>query len=84
MENKTDFYTVFRRNLRRLRGIRAISANAMSKELSLKAVKRIIDLEEGRGTPSLEEVAAIAKYLDQTIDNILYKEAIIKVEFDEK
>jgi transcriptional regulator with XRE-family HTH domain len=77
---KTDFL-IFRRNITKIRAARAMSARELSELAKLKQQKRILDIEEGRGMPSLEEVCSICKTLGYSIDEMLYKEATVTVNF---
>jgi len=78
---KTDFL-IFRKNIVKVRAVRGWSARELSEKAKLKQQKRILDIEEGRGTPSLEEVCSICKTLGYSIDEMLYKEATITVNFN--
>ncbi len=75
-------YEIFRRNLVKLRGLRSISARELTSELQLKSPKRILDIEDGKGKLTLEEVCEIAKFFGYGIDEMLYKEAKTTVNFD--
>jgi len=78
-ENLEKFET-FRINLALLKSLSGKSAETLSKELGFEKGYRFFNLEYGRtGAPKLEEVMAIAKYFNITIDDLLYKRA--KVEF---
>ena len=78
---KTE-YSIFRRNIARVRVVRGMSARELSEKAQLKQLKRVSDIEEGRGCPTLDEVCAICKVLGYSIDEMLYKEAKATVNFD--
>jgi len=78
---KTD-YAIFRRNLSRIRAAKGISARELSDTCKLKQMKRIHDIEEGRGQPSLDEVCIICKELGFGLDQMLYSEATTTVTFN--
>lgn len=65
----------FRYNLKKARYISEMSAKELSIAAGLKQHKRILDIEEGRGKPSLEEVISICNILQQPIDNMLHNES---------
>jgi DNA-binding XRE family transcriptional regulator len=71
----------FRNNLKIARALKQITAKELSAALGLKQMKRIADIEEGRGLPSLTEVSDICKYFDVPIDDMLYRQAKISIEF---
>jgi transcriptional regulator with XRE-family HTH domain len=77
-------FTIFRKNIRTLRRASSEkSSNEVSKEMKLKSVKRLADLEgEGRGIPSLDEVITIANYYKVPIDTLLKKEIKLNIEVD--
>jgi transcriptional regulator with XRE-family HTH domain len=77
---RTD-YLLFRKNLAKVRAVRGMSARELSEQAELKQKKRIHDIEEGRGTPTLDEVCIICKILEQPIDKMLYEEAQATVSF---
>lgn len=81
-ERRDMEFEKFRRNLRILRAGINISAVQLSQEIGFKigGGKRIIDLEYGRGNPKLDELLAIAKYFNVTLDELLYKTAKINFE----
>lgn len=80
-------YSTFARNIRCLRTMKGLTANELSKAAGFKAAKRVSDFEyshngQRRGVPSLEEVHALSKVLEVTIDDLLFKEAIVTVTFN--
>jgi transcriptional regulator with XRE-family HTH domain len=75
-------YKIFRQNLVKLRAVRGMSAKDLSIEAGLRQPKRILDIEEGRGAPSLDEVCAICKVLGYKIDEMLYVDAKVTVDFN--
>lgn len=72
-------FTKFRENIRCLRKLKDLTAIELSVKANLKQPKRIADIEDGRGTPNLEEVISICEALDITIDNAIHRE--IKVSY---
>lgn len=70
-------YEKFRTNIRLLRAKEGWSGLEASEKIGLKNGKRMIDLEYGRANPTMEEMILISKCFNQTIDDILYKEAKI-------
>lgn len=77
---KTE-YPILRRNIAKVRVARGLSARELSEKAGLKQLKRVSDIEEGRGCPTLDEVCAICKVLELPIDEMLYKEANVIVAF---
>lgn len=75
---KTDL-SLFRKNLIKVRVAKGVSARELSVQSNLRQFKRISDIEEGRGNPSLEEICSICKTLGYSIDEMIYKEAIVNV-----
>ena len=65
----------FRHNLRNARTAMGITAKELSEQAGLKQQKRILDIEEGRGSPSLDEVHSICLVLQQPIDEMLNLES---------
>ena len=71
----------FRINLRLARIVSDYSAKELSSIAGLRQQKRIADIEEGRGKPSLNEVSAICLALGQPMDYMLNNEAEIKIKW---
>lgn len=76
-------FDIFRNNMRTVRGAKGISGPELSKTANLKQMKRAHDIEEGRGHPSIEEVVAICKALEVSIDDMLFREVEININFKE-
>lgn len=74
-------YKNFRTNLVKLRGSMGLSAKELAEKCGLKSSKRILDIEEGRLPPKLEDVICICGYFEQSIDSMLFKELEIVVNF---
>lgn len=74
-------YEIFRRNIVKIRSSQSLSGRELSEKANLKQKKRINDIEEGRGTPSLDEVCSICRTLGYNIDDMLYKEASVIITF---
>jgi transcriptional regulator with XRE-family HTH domain len=80
-EERLKQYALFRHNLRLLRATTGLSAEALGKQLGLSKYHRVIDLEGGRTSqPKLDEVKIIAEFFKITIDELLYKKAVISFE----
>ena len=75
---------IFRQNLSEIRQAKRLSAKELAIKANLKQQKRINDIEEGRGSPSLDEVYSICKVLQISIDDMLNKSIKIKFEFEER
>lgn len=67
----------FRRNLRVLRANVDISAVELSNKIKLKNGKRCVDLEYGRGNPSLEELMGICDYFKVSMDDLMNKKITV-------
>jgi DNA-binding XRE family transcriptional regulator len=80
---ETDFEK-FRRNLYKARTIQEMTARDLASAAGLKQMKRILDIEEGRGKPSLDEVLAICHVLQQPIDNMLNNECEMSLDWKYK
>lgn len=72
---------VFRKNLNIVRNARQISAKTLAEDCGMKQLKRISDIEEGRGSPTLEEVCMICTKLNVSIDHMLSMNAKINITF---
>jgi len=73
--------TKFRRNIKVVRGSKAMTAKELSEAANLKQKKRVADIEEDRGVPTLDEVSSICDILEVGIDDMLFKVAVSKIEF---
>lgn len=58
-----------------------LSAKDLSIKAGLRQQKRISDIEDGRGKPTLEEVYSICAVLDKPIDGMLKSDIAITVTF---
>ncbi len=74
-------YSIFRKNVFKIRLSQGLSGRELSERANLKQKKRINDIEEERGTPSLGEVYSICKTLGYSIDDMLNKKAEIIITF---
>jgi DNA-binding XRE family transcriptional regulator len=72
-------YNIFRNNLKKARYLFEMSGKDLSEKAGLRQLKRVNDIEEGRGKPTLEEVFSICEVLKQPIDDMLKKESTIKI-----
>lgn len=76
-EQRNMIYEKFRTNIRLLRAKKGLSGCEASEAIGLENGKRIINLEYGRGNPTLEEMLLISKYFNVAIDDLMNKEADI-------
>lgn len=67
-------YNIFRNNLKKVRSVMDLSAKDLSIKAGLRQQKRVSDIEDGRGKPTLEEVFVICEILGQPIDGMLKSE----------
>lgn len=79
-----DDFEKFRINLKLARYIKEMTAKELSVAADLKQQKRVADIEEGRGKPSLEEVRILCNILGQPIDHMLNNTAEMKLEWKYK
>lgn len=63
---------LFRRNLVKIRSFRGLIAKDLSEKCGLRQLKRIADIEDGRGKPTLEELISICAFLGVKLDDMLY------------
>ena len=70
-------FAKFRINLRKARTIKELTAKELSEQAGLKQLKRVADIEEGRGSPSLDEVHSLCVVLGQPMDEMLGLESEI-------
>lgn len=75
-------YNIFRNNLKKARYLMELSGKELSIKAGLRQQKRIADIEEGRGKPTLEEVFAICEVVGQPIDGMLKKDIAITIGFE--
>lgn len=68
-------FNKFRRNLKNARSVSGFTAKELSEQAGLKQQKRISDIEEGRGSPSLDEIHSICVVLRQPMDEMLNLES---------
>lgn len=74
-------FAIFRNNLKKARYLMEMSAKELSQKAGLRQLKRVADIEEGRGKPTLEEVYSLCEVLGQPIDDMLKKEGKMKIEY---
>lgn len=74
-------FELFRKNLKNTRSASGITGSELSNALGFARQKRIADIEEGKGRPSLEEVSKICKHFNVSIDDMLYRTAQVTIEF---
>ena len=74
--------SLFRKNLLIVRLAKGLGSKELAVKAGLKAMKRIYDLEEGRGTPSLDEIFSICQVLNVSMDDMLMKEAKVSLSFE--
>ncbi len=70
-------YSLFRKNLRRVRAVKGMTAKDFSELCKLRNPHRVSMLEEGRGCPSLEEVVQISEATGYSTDQLLFRKAIV-------
>jgi len=75
---KESDLTLFRTNIIRVRAFRGLTSRELSERAELRQLKRVSDIEEGRGKPTLEEVMAICRVLEVSIDEMLYRQPKIQ------
>lgn len=75
-------FAIFRSNLKNARKVLDISAKELSEKANLKQVKRIADIEEGRGSPSIDEIHDICQVLKVSVDDMLYRNSKVILIFD--
>jgi len=73
-------FAIFRKNLKILRRAYDLSAKELSEKSGMKQIKRISDLEDGRGSPSIEEIYSICHVLGISIDKIMFHELRITIQ----
>lgn len=76
-EARDMMYEKFRTNIRLLRAKEGWSGCEAGEKIGLKNGKRVIDLEYGRGNPTMEEMILISNAFKVPIDSILHKDAQI-------
>lgn len=75
-------FTIFRSNLKNARKVLDISAKELSERAKLKQAKRVSDIEDGRGSPSIEEIYALCEVLNVSIDDMMKKQSIVTITFN--
>ncbi len=71
----------YRSNLRKVRMARGLTAKELSEKAGLKQMKRISDIEEGRGDPHLREVMSIATVLGVSFESMITQDVEILIRF---
>jgi transcriptional regulator with XRE-family HTH domain len=74
-------FDIFRENLRKSRIINELTAVELSEKAGLRQKKRVSDIEDGRGKPSLDEVYALCDVLNESIELMMKKKARMKLDF---
>lgn len=77
-KERLEEFAIFRANLTILQASRGVTAQELSRQMNLLTVKRVEDYKLGRSHPTWDEIRAIAKFFDVTLDQIMYQKAIIK------
>ncbi len=77
-EGRDKIFEKFYTNVRILCALQTISMVDLSREMGMKSGKRLYDLSYGRGTPSTEELMALAKKFNCTMDDLLTRTATVK------
>lgn len=73
-------FEILRNNLRTLRKLHDLTAKDLSTKAGLRQVKRVSDIEDGGGAPSLDEVYSLSIALNVNLCDLLFKELKMKVE----
>jgi len=74
-------FDIFRENLRTLRKTTDKTSKELSEDLGMRQMKRVSDIEEGRGRPTLEEINATCTYFEVSIDDMIRRKAVHKIVF---
>lgn len=74
----------FRRNLRIVRTCKGLSQTELSSKCELKQVKRVADIEGGRGLPTIREIINLCKILEVKIDDMLHRDAVVTLNWTSK
>jgi transcriptional regulator with XRE-family HTH domain len=69
-------FKIFRYNLAILRASTGLNGIELAEQLCMPK-KRIHDFETGRCNPNIHELKKIGNYLQVTIDELLYKKAVV-------
>lgn len=77
-------YITFASNLKTARAARSISAKDLSLKANLRQIKRVSDIEDGRGIPSLEEVVRICDALNIGLEAMLFKKLTVVIKYLDK
>jgi transcriptional regulator with XRE-family HTH domain len=73
-------FAIFRNNLKTLRAAHGISAKDLSVQAGMRQQKRISDIEEGKGSPSLDEIYSVSLIFKTSLDQLLFHELKIIVQ----
>jgi transcriptional regulator with XRE-family HTH domain len=73
-------FDILRNNLKTMRKLHDLTAKDLSVKAVLRQHKRISDIEDGRGAPSLDEIYSISLALEINICDLLFKELKMRVE----
>jgi transcriptional regulator with XRE-family HTH domain len=73
-------FDIFRNNLRTLRQVHNFTAKDLSIKAEMKQQKRVSDIEEGKGSPSLDEIYTLSLIFNTSIDRLLFQELRITVQ----
>lgn len=73
---------IFRHNLKQARLISGYGQRELSKEAKLRNLKRVGDLEDGSGDPTIDEMYALSIVLNQPFDKMLTKKAKVTIEWE--
>lgn len=80
MTERADLIT-FRINLKTVRESMGLTQKELSIRCKLRQQKRVADIEEGRGNPSLDEILSICEAVNMPIDSMLKRQAQISINF---
>ena len=71
-------YTNFIYNIRVIRMSQGITAKELSEKSGCRQLKRISDIEDGRGKPNIDEIVIICKLFGVKIDQMINDRVKVK------
>lgn len=77
-------FDIFRKNLVLARKVKDFTAKQLAEKAGLKQLKRVSDIEEGRGAPDLNEIFMLCACLDQRMQDMLFNEGELYINFKAK
>lgn len=73
---------IFRHNLKQARLVSGFGQKELAKEAKLRNLKRVGDIEDGSGDPTIDEMYSLSLALDQPFDKMLTMKATVVVKWD--